>query len=66
MKPQLLLKSLHSNGGDGHGNLLFQYNVVSAIKRRGESAQRECRRGPGLSLLEEGKKISKDFLEVHF
>lgn len=27
----LLLKTLHSSGGDGHGHLLFQYNVVRAI-----------------------------------
>lgn len=41
MKPQLLLKSLHSNGGDAHGNLLFQYNVVGAIKRYVERVLRE-------------------------
>lgn len=41
MKPQLLLRSLYPSRGERHGNLLFQYNVVSTIKTCVESVLRE-------------------------
>lgn len=64
MRLWLLLKSLYFHGGDGHGNLLFQHNVVSATKRGVETVLRE--NAEDLGFLSEGKEISKDFLEIHF